>query len=401
MTSTSRLTGRSAMIAIGLCLLAAMLEGFDIASMGVAAPKMMPALGLSKPEAGWAFSASLFGLLFGAAFAGPLSDRVGRKPVLLTAVAVFGLFSLGTAMVQAYEPLLAMRFLTGLGLGGAMPMLVAMASELASERRRTVVVSGITAGMPLGGALVGLLARTDLAAGDWRVIFIVGGIAPLVLVVALWAWLPETGSRPAADQPSTAIAALFGKGRLGTTFSLWVSFAAIALVTHLFLNWLPSLLVARGVEGKAAAGISTLFNLGGAAGGILVGLAIDRLGARWPLALTVAGLVAVLFALAAPGAGLPVTAALAFAAGFLIMATQFGLYGLGPQYYAPAVRGTGVGAAIAAGRFGSALGPLLAGQLLGGGATPGQVVMAAVPIVLLAGVAAMLLTVVGKRVEAT
>lgn len=397
--TTSTISGRTTWIAIGLCLLAAMLEGFDIASMGVAAPKMMPALGLTKPEAGWAFSASLFGLLFGAALAGPLSDRIGRKPVLLTAVTVFGLFTLGTAMAGGYEALLVVRFLTGLGLGGAMPMLIAMASELASEKRRTVVVSSITAGMPMGGALVGLLARTDMAAADWRVIFIVGGVAPLLLIAALWFWLPETGTKAGKAAPSAGVTALFGPGRLGTTLSLWVSYAAIALVLHLFLNWLPSLLVARGVEGKAAAGISTLFNLGGVVGGVLVGLTIDRLGARWPLGAAVAGLIAVLFALAAPGAGLPATAALGFGAGFLIMATQFGLYGLGPQYYAPAVRGTGVGAAIAAGRFGSALGPVLAGQLLGGGASTQQVVMSTVPIVLLAGVAAMLLTVVGKKAE--
>jgi AAHS family 3-hydroxyphenylpropionic acid transporter len=397
--TVSTMSGRTARIAIGLCLLAAMLEGFDIASMGVAAPKMMPALGLTRPEAGWAFSASLFGLLFGAAFAGPLSDRIGRKPVLLAAVAVFGLFTLGTAMAGEYEALLVVRVLTGLGLGGAMPMLIAMASELASETRRTVVVSSITAGMPMGGALVGLLARTDLAAADWRMIFIVGGVAPLLLIAALWLWLPETGAKAGRTAPSAGVTALFGPGRLGTTLSLWVSYAAIALVLHLFLNWLPSLLVARGVEGRAAAGISTLFNLGGVAGGVLVGLTIDRLGARWPLAAVVAGLVAVLFALAAPGAGLPATAALAFGAGFLIMAAQFGLYGVGPQYYAPAVRGTGVGAAIAAGRFGSALGPVLAGQLLGGGASTQQVVMSTVPIVLLAGLAAMALTVVGKRAE--
>ncbi len=399
MTTATRSPAWQINVAIGLCLLAAMIEGFDIASMGVAAPKMMPALGLSKPEAGWAFSASLFGLLFGAALAGPLSDRIGRKPVLLASVTVFGLFSLGTAMVHDYAPLLIVRFLTGLGLGGAMPMLIAMASELASPKRRTFIVSSITAGLPMGGALVGLLARTDLAAADWRLIFLVGGALPLVLVIALWVWLPETATRAEAPVKGAAVDALFGKGRLGATMSLWVSYAAIALVLHLFLNWLPSLLVARGVEGKAAAGISTLFNLGGAAGGVLVGLTIDRLGARWPLASAVAGLVAVLFALAAPGAGLPVTAGLAFGAGFLIMATQFGLYGIGPQYYAPVVRGTGVGAAIAVGRFGSALGPLLAGQLLGGGASAGQVVLSTVPIVLLAGAAAMLLTVVGRRAE--
>lgn len=396
MTDSRRAAG---LLAIGLCLLGAMLEGFDIASMGVAAPKMMPALGLSKPEAGLAFSASLFGLFFGAAASGPLADRLGRRPVLLTAVIVYGLFSLTTAFVTDYGLLLAVRGLTGVGLGGAMPMLIAIASELATEKRRTVVVTSVTAGMPLGGALVGLVARTDLAQADWRLIFLVGGVAPLIMALALWLWLPET-HRPVAERvPAAGLKALFGRGRLTTTLSLWLSFAAIALVLHLFLNWLPILIVDRGFAPKQAAGVSTLFNLGGAVGGVLVGLLIDRVGPRWPLAVAFAGLIAVLFALASPTTGMGLTAVLAFAVGFLIMAGQFGLYGVGPGYYPSAVRGTGVGAAIAAGRFGSALGPMAAGELLGAGASGGQVVMATVPIVLLCAGAALVLTVWGKRAE--
>lgn len=400
MTSTDATTTKTtAWLAIGLCLVAAMIEGFDIASMGVAGPRLVKALGLSPEEAGWAFSTSLIGLLFGAAFAGPLSDRLGRKPVLLTAVLVFAGFSLATAMVSAYEPLLAVRFLTGLGLGGAMPMLIAMASELAPANRRTAVVSTVTAGMPFGGALVGLLARTDLAQADYRIIFIVGGVAPLIMAIALWAGLPETGKRePAPETPTEGgLRTLFAPSRLGTTLSLWIGYAAIALVLHLFLNWLPSLLEAQGVARKDAAGISTLFNLGGVAGGVMIGLVIDRLGPRWPLIATVAGLVAVLFALAAPSAGLAATAALATGAGFLIMATQFGLYGVTPQYYAPPVRGTGIGAAIASGRFGAAMGPVFAGLLLGGGKTASEVVTATVPVVMLAGLAAVALTVFGRK----
>jgi|SRR5215217_395298 len=396
---TTSATRGAGLFAIGLCLLAAMLEGFDIASMGVAAPKMMPALGLSKPEAGMAFSASLFGLMVGAAACGALADRFGRKPVLLAAVVIYGLFSLLTAFVTDYGLLLAVRALTGIGLGGAMPMLIAIASELAPTHRRTVVVSTVTAGMPLGGALVGLLARTEFAAADWRVIFIVGGVAPLLMAVVLWLWLPETHAALAERRPNGALAALFGKGRLATTLSLWVSYAAIALVLHLFLNWLPLLLVDRGFASRDAAGVSTLFNLGGVAGGVLAGLAIDRLGARWPLAVVFAALIGVLFWLAAPGAGIALTASLSFAMGFLIMAGQFGLYGVGPGYYAPAVRGTGIGAAIAAGRLGSALGPLAAGELLGAGASSAQVVLATTPIVLICAAAAMLLTVVGKKAE--
>jgi AAHS family 3-hydroxyphenylpropionic acid transporter len=399
MTIGTDKAGRAAVFAVGLCLLAAMLEGFDIASMGVASPKMVPALGLSKPEAGFAFSASLFGLLIGAAIAGPLADRMGRKPVLLGAVVIYGLFSLLTAFVTDYELLLLVRTLTGIGLGGAMPMLIAIASELAPERRRGVVVASVTAGMPLGGALVGLLARSDLAQADWRLIFIVGGVLPLVMAVVLWLWLPETRQATTAPVKGAGLSALFGKGRLATTAGLWISYAAIALVLHLFLNWLPILIVDRGFAPKSAAGISTLFNLGGAIGGVLSGLAIDRMGARWPLAVVFAALIAVLLAIASPTLTLGLTAALSFAVGFLIMAAQFGLYGVGTGYYPPAVRGVGVGAAIAAGRFGSALGPMAAGELLGAGASGSQVVWFTVPVVLLCAAAAMSLTVFGRKAE--
>jgi AAHS family 3-hydroxyphenylpropionic acid transporter len=373
-----------------------MLEGFDIQSMGVAGPKLIPALHLDKGEAGWAFSASLIGLMAGAAAGGWLADRLGRKPVIIGSVIVFGLFTLATAMTGAYGPLLAARFITGLGLGGALPMIIALASERTAGAGQGATVSAITACMPLGGAVVALFAASALGS-DWRNIFIAGGLAPLLLAAGLWLWLPET--QPAAEEGAvseTWLSALFGPGRVGVTLCLWVGYAAIALVLHLFLNWLPQILKSRGFAGPQALSVSVLFNIGGAVGGMALGRIIQRFGARWPMGATAAALVLALLGLAASGVGLATTAVLAFAAGFLIMGMQFGLYGLGPAYYASPVRGRGVGAAVAAGRFGSALGPLAAGLLLGRGASGGQVVAATVPVVLIAGLAAVLLTFAGK-----
>lgn len=384
-------------IAIGLCLLAAMLEGFDIASMGVAAPKMLPDLGLSKADAGLAFSASPFGLFVGALMAGPFADRLGRKPVLLISVLVFGVFSLATAWALNLDTLLIIRFLCGVGLGGAMPMLLAMSSELAGEKRKALTVGLVTAGLPLGGALVGLLARSDAAQTDWRLIFIAGGVAPIGLAVLLFFLLPETKAKSADDVlTGESLHALFGRERLATTLSLWISFAAIALVLHLFLNWLPILLGQRGVAPKDTAGIMTLFNIGGALGGLFAGWAIDRLGARRPFLGIFLLLMLVLIVLAGL-TGLEALALFAFAAGFLIMAGQFGLYALAPQHYGEKVRGVGVGAAVSAGRLGSVFGPLVAGTLLTGGATSGDVVMSTVPIVAVAGLAALALTVWGRK----
>lgn len=397
MTKSPTLQSSGPWIAIGLCLLAAMLEGFDIASMGVAAPNMMPDLGLSKEQAGTAFSASPFGLFIGALMAGPFADRLGRKPVLLASVIIYGLFSLATAWAPDLNALLVIRFLCGVGLGGAMPMLLAMSSELAGEKRKALTVGLVTAGMPLGGALVGLLARSDAAQADWRLIFIVGGAAPVALAALLFFFLPETKAKSADDVLSgDSLHALFGRGNRLATASLWLSFAAIALVLHLFLNWLPSILKELGVAPKDGAGISALFNLGGAMGGLFAGWALDRMGARRPFLGIFLLLMVTLFAMSGVS-GTPMLALFGFAAGFLIMAGQFGLYALAPQLYSEKVRGVGVGAAVSAGRLGSVFGPLVAGMLLQAGATSGDVVMATVPIVAVAGLAALALTVWTKR----
>lgn len=389
-------SARSSWAVWGVCLLAAMLEGFDVQSMGVAAPRMLPALGLDPGQAGWAFSASLIGLMIGASVGGVIADRIGRRPVLAFSVAVFGLFSLLTPLASGIEPLLALRFLTGLGLGGAMPMLIALASEQASPGRKATMVAMITSGMPLGGALAGLVARSPLAAEDWRMIFVIGGAAPLLIAPLLWKILPPGRPDPDKRENGAALTALFGAGRLPTTLCLWISCALVALTLHLLLNWLPTLLVARGLPPGAAAGVAALFNLGGAAGGVIFGLIVDRVGPRWPLLAGFGGLALALIGLAAAQDGGAI-ALLAFVGGFLLMGGQFTLYGMGPLYYAQAVRGTGVGAAVAASRVGSIAGPLAAAALIGGGAAAGAVVGALVPVVLAAGAVAGLLTVFGRK----
>jgi AAHS family 3-hydroxyphenylpropionic acid transporter len=209
--------------------------------------------------------------------------------VLTISVAAFGVFSLLTALASGFAPLLAVRFLTGLGLGGAMPMLIALASEQASRTRKATMVALIAGGMPLGGAVAGLVARTPMALDDWRTIFLVGGLAPLVVAPLLYLVLPVGRPDRAARQPGDATRALFGAGRWPATACLWISYALAALTLHLLLNWLPTLLVARGLPPASAFLISALFNLGGASGGVAFGLLVDRVGARWPLLAAFAG----------------------------------------------------------------------------------------------------------------
>ena len=389
---------KSAGIVVALCFAVAIPEGYDLQAIGVAAPRLIPALHLAKDETGWAFSASLFGLIVGAMIGGWLADRVGRKPVLVGSVAAFGVFTLATMLSSDFTSLFLWRFTTGLGLGGALPNLIAMAREISSPQRRALTSSMMFAALPVGGAAAALFAR--YGTHDWRGIFALGGTIPLALA-ALVAWkLPET--RPAGDpEHRTAaldrntMAALFAEGRATATLSLWAAFILTNIIVYLLLNWLPTLAVAKGLGTASALFTSVGFNLGGIAGALLLALAVDRLGPRAPMAAGYGGLVAVMVALAFAH-GFALIVLLSAAGGFLALGVQYILYGLTPTYYSAETRGATAGAAVGVGRVGSILGPLVAGSLLSAGASASTVAFSMAPVALAAGATVLLLTFIGR-----
>ncbi|CAJ2772870.1 3-hydroxyphenylpropionic transporter MhpT [Burkholderia pseudomallei] len=367
---------------LALCFAIALLEGLDLQSVGVAAPRMAREFGLSVAQMGWAFGAGTFGLLPGALLGGRLADRIGRKRVLIVSVCTFGLLSIATAQASSFAMLVVVRVLTGVGLGGAMPNLIALSSEAVEPRLRGSAVSAMYCGIPFGGVIASAIGVLLVGDAQWRHIFYVGGLGPLLLVPLLARCLPESrayldaarmgGARPAAR------AALFGGGRACATLALWVSYFCTLIVLYFLLNWLPSLMAARGLGRAAVGAVQIGFNVGG-------GLGASRVvGAMY------AGIVASLVALAlAPGfAGL---AAAAFAAGMFVIGGQSVLYALAASHYPAAMRGTGVGAAVAAGRIGSVVGPLAAAQLLAMGRSGAVVIGASIPVTLLAAAAALLL----------
>jgi AAHS family 3-hydroxyphenylpropionic acid transporter len=384
---------------IALCFAVAIPEGYDLQAIGVAAPRLIPALHLAKAETGWTFSASLFGLIVGAMIGGWLADRVGRRPVLVGSVAAFGVFSLATVLSTDFNSLFLWRLTTGLGLGGAMPNLIAMAREISSPRRRALTSSMMFAALPVGGAVAALFAR--YGAHDWRDIFILGGIVPLALA-ALVAWkLPETRppgvAQAAPDQAASdrnSLHALFAQGRAPVSLALWAAFILTNIIVYLLLNWLPTLAVAKGLGASSALFTSVGFNLGGIAGALLLALAVDALGPRAPMAAGYGGLVAVMIALAFAH-GFALIVLLSAAGGFLVLGVQYILYGMTPTYYAAETRGTTAGAAVGVGRVGSILGPLVGGSLLGAGASASAVAFAMAPVALAAGATVLLLTFIG------
>ncbi|MCO5400487.1 3-(3-hydroxy-phenyl)propionate transporter MhpT [Ralstonia soli] len=397
---TTTLTRDTAMpgvaMTLGLCFIVALLEGLDLQSIGVAAPRMAREFGLSVAQMGLAFSAGTFGLLPGAMLGGRLADRIGRKRVLILATALFGVFSVATAHVWDFNSLLMIRVATGLGLGAAMPNLIALCAEAVPTRLRNTAVSIMYCGIPFGGAIAAVVGM--LSAGDtgWRHIFYVGGFGPLLIVPLLLTLQESRRFDSAAQRDGRAIQpppvswALFKERRLVATLLLWISYFFTLIVLYFLLNWLPSLMAAQGLSRPQVGMVQILFNIGGGAGALGIGMLMDAARPRWVVSGMYVGIIAALSLLAGAG-GVASMSAGAFMAGLFVIGAQSVLYALAAAYYPTAVRGTGVGAAVAVGRLGSIAGPMLAGQLLAMGQQSTTIIGASIPVTIIAALAALLL----------
>jgi MFS transporter, AAHS family, 4-hydroxybenzoate transporter len=411
---------------IGLLLTCAavlFLDGFDTTAIGYVAPALAREWDLGKGALGPVFSAGLFGLMIGALIFGPLADRIGRKKIIIFSTLTFGIGALVTAFVQDVNTLLAVRLLTGLGLGGAMPNAIALTSEFSPRRRRATMVMIMFVGFSIGAALGGFLAAALIPQFGWRSVFIAGGVAPLIIVPILALKLPEsvrflalTGRANArvaellgfidpraAFAPATRFVVhepelagipmlhLFKAGRTLATLLLWIVFFMSLLDIYFLSNWLPTVLNDLGASVSGAAAIGSMLQVGGVVGTFALGSVIDRFSFR---ALALVYFIAV-FAVGAIGqlghSVIFVTMAI-FAAGFCIVGGQIAANALAAGFYPTSVRATGVGWALGIGRVGSIVGPLVGGALLTMKWSAGEVFMAAAGAALCAALAAFYLS---------
>jgi AAHS family 4-hydroxybenzoate transporter-like MFS transporter len=392
-----RKIGAFQVVSIILCALAALLDGVDSQSIAVAAPIIVEKLGLTRAAFGPIFSSGLLGAMIGALTFGPLGDRFGRKRMLVVAVFLFGAFTLLTPLADTYSSLLAVRFAAGLGLGGATPCFLALASELAPGRRRAMVASLIWSAFPLGISLGGFLNSFILSKFGWQAMFWFGGGAPLLLCVALLIWLPESlrfmiaRGRDASElvaivrkiSPDVAVNArfvsgeeriegiplrnLFADGRAALTLLLWVPFFTAFGVLALTVVWAPVLLNENGIPLAQASTVLGIHGLGALVGMALAGRLIERFGAA---AVLIPALILGAAATATTGfsatsvTSMSVTLALV---GLLVGMGASGSIALAALNYPTAIRSTGIGWAMGIGRFGQVLAPLLAGAAVAAG----------------------------------
>ena len=378
---------------IGLCFLVALMEGLDLQAAGIAAQGMAAAFELDKLHMSWVFSAGIFGLLPGAFAGGWLADRIGRKRVLMASVGLFGVFSLATTLAWDINSLLVARCLTGVGLGAALPNLIALTSEVAGPRLRGTAVSLMYCGVPLGAALAALIGIADLA-GGWQVVFYVGGVVPLLIVPLLGLYLPESQQfrNVQGEAPIGVVQGLFREGAALPTTLIWVSYFFTLMVVYILINWLPSLVIGQGFTGRQASWVMLALQIGAAAGTLFLGWVMDRLPA-WALSALI--YVGILVSLTALGLAshLPGMLAAGFIAGFFATGGQCVLYALAPHFYRPSIRATGVGSAVAIGRLGAMSGPLVAGKMLALGTGTAGVMLASAPGIVIAAVAMFYLSV--------
>lgn len=377
-----------------LCVAGMVCEGLDLQSAGVAAAGIVQELRPDSSVLGWFFAASTVGLFIGAPIGGWFGDRLGRRRVVVASMVVFGAFSLATGLATSVGTLIAARFLTGLGLGGAMPNFIALASESSAVGKGGRSVALMFAGTPLGGAVASLVAAA-VGPERWRWVFVAGGLLPLA-VAALWHLAridsPETkaAASVASSPRSSIVDVAFADGRAVPSLLLWTASFASLLLLYLLLNWLPLLLVGLGLPPARAALAQVTFNLLGALGAVVVGTRLDGRSRTWAIAAAFGALVASLFVLARVDVGWVVL--LVGTVGFAMVAAQASIFALGPACYPSAVRGTGVGMAVGAGRLGSITGPMLAASLLGAGQSAAGVLTSIAPIAAVAAICAVTLS---------
>ena len=389
----SRLQILAVAITIGLNAL----DGFDVLSISFASPGIAKEWGIDRAALGIVLSMELIGMAIGSLALGGVADKIGRRPTMLGCLVVMSAGMYMATLAQGIYSLCVWRVITGLGIGGMLATINAVAAEYSSVKQRNLCVSLMTIGYPIGAVLGGTVVAQLLKTGDWRSVFQFGAVVtaafiPLValLVPESVAWLCHKQPRralervnrtltrmghaaattlPAMSGPAAkrSIADILKPGLIGTTLLITLAYFLHITTFYYILKWVPKIVVDMGFAPSSATGVLVWANVGGAVGGALFGLLTRRIGLK---ALTIGVLICSTVMVNVFGRGqadLQQLAVICAATGFFTNAGVVGLYALFAQVFPTHVRATGTGFAIGFGRGGSALAPMIAGFLFQAG----------------------------------
>jgi MFS transporter, AAHS family, 4-hydroxybenzoate transporter len=402
------------------------LDGFDTQSISFAAPVIAKEWGLPVASLGPILSAAIVGLMIGYLVLSPLANRVGHRRVVIVCTAMFGTLTLASALAMEPTHLIALRFLTGAGLGAVIPSVVSLTSEFAPKRRRSSFVMFIYCWLALGFVAAGISSGFIIPLLGWRMMLVAGGLVPLVLLGFLIRYLPESprfllreldGQKrvrailqrlqpdlpaaaniindeesPASKRTKTQVAELFRRKWLISTILLWLAFVANLAAFYSIQSWLPTIVGSLGRAPEIVIAATVLTTIGGIVAAVAIGPAMDRISPFGTLGTVyLLGAVSVVALGAVLGAGTEMLLVTAFFTGACVTGGQMSVIALATVLYPPHMRSAGVGWALGMGRLGGIAGPLLVGVALGGGIAPQQVFLVMAGALVIAGVSVLVL----------
>ncbi|PXW49956.1 AAHS family 4-hydroxybenzoate transporter-like MFS transporter [Grimontella sp. AG753] len=396
------------------------IDGFDVTAIGFIAPALIDDWQISRHMLGPVMMSGLFGLAAGSLISGPLADRYGRKKLIIGSVIFFGASSLLSAWSWNLSSLTFFRFITGLGLGAAMPNITTLVAEYAPWRYRSRLATVIHCGFNTGAALGGLLSQQLLGTFGWRSVLITGGVLPLIFALILIRYLPESmqylvqdpankqrlthllnkfvpgiadekthfyTSEPQKAHASTARSLLHPPYTFGT-LALWLTLFAGLFCVYLLSSWLPLMVRDTGMTLSQAVIMGSVFQIGGMMGNFCIGIEMDRWGRHCAIILTLLGGACSALILGMHIPSLPVLCVLVLMLGFTVNGISPGCYALAAHFYPTSIRATGVSWATGIGRLGAITSAGAGSAMLAAGWTFSEVFMF-LPLPLVAGALAL------------
>lgn len=397
---------RFQVVIFAFCFLIMMIDGFDTQAVAYVAPSLAAEWRISPGAMGLFFSAALLGSMLGGLLFGQIIDKYGRQRSIGVCIAIFGILNIVSAYTTSIEAFIVVRFLCGIGLGGAIPNVVALVTEYSPARSRATAVAVTMCGIAMGAVLGGLVSIPLISRFGWTSVFILGGVLPLLLLPIVIAVLPESikflilskrhngkiasilaridpaghysaGDEYVLDETRTSqgsILTLFRSDLVVGSIFLSGAFFMSLLLVYCFIMWIPLLLKQAGLPLHDAILGTVIFNLAGMLGSFICTRIVDR-NSRHTYATLLLGYLLGAVAVASIGfAGTtfwPIMIAIFFS-GFLVIGVQLSLFAAISNYYPTDIRGTGLGWTLMVGRTGSLIGPMVGSALVAQGMTTGQ-----------------------------